>query len=326
MMRLSRLTLAAVFAITVTAPRARAVEPDKLLPADSDTVYFVNVKQILESDVFKKYALEQLKQTLAGEEAKKFWEELGVDPLKDVSKVWAGSSGMKQSDLKVLVILHGKFDPAKLTKTAEDLTKKESDKFSKIKDGTTTMFKFQPEQGNPFYGTVVDETTVIGGTDKKLVAAALKQAADQNKAPISAELTALVKKMDEKVSVFAGSVVKGKFDNLKFPPQLPIDVGNLEETLPKTDTVSISVKVSGDINLEVVIGMKDDAAAGDMGKSLGKLIDNVKALAPLFATEPKTKPLVDVVKTIKTDVKKKDVIITGKMTNDNIDKMVNPAP
>jgi len=329
MMRLSRLGLAAAFAVALAAftpAGARAAEPDKLLPADADTVYYVNVKQLVESDVVKKYALEQIKQALAGQDAKKLLEELGLDPLKDIDKVWAGSSGKDQSDMKGLVIVHGKFDPDKLFKAAEAATKKDGDKFSMIKDGATTMFKYQPDQGNPVYGTVVDDTTVVAGTDKKIVATALKQAEDKKKAPISAELTALTKKMDEKASVFVVSNVKGKFDTVKFPAQLPIDLSGLEKALPKTETLSLVIKVTGDINLEVIFGMKDDDAAADMGDGLAKAIDGIKGLIPILAAaEPKAKPLVDVIKTVKTDVKKKDVTITGKVTGDNLGKMINPG-
>lgn len=324
MLRLSRLGLAALFAAAMTAPVARATEPDKLLPADSDTVTYVNVKQLIESDIIKKYALEQLKQALAGQDAKKLLEELGLDPLKDLEKVWIGSSGKDANDMKALIIVHGKFDPDKLFKAAEAATKKDGDKFSMIKDGNTTMFKFQPDQGNPVYGTVVDDTTVVAGTDKKLVTTALTQ----KKTAIGAELSGLVKKMDEKSSMFAVSVVKGKFDGVKIPGggQLPIDLSGFEKALPKTDTLSIVLKVTADINLEVTFGMKDDDAATDMGDAMAKLLDGVKGLVPLLAAaEPKAKPLVDVVKTLKSDVKKKDVTVTGKITGENIGKMINPG-
>jgi hypothetical protein len=324
MMRLSRLGLAAAFAVVLAAPAARAAEPDKLLQADADTVTYVNVKQLIESDIIKKYAIEQIKQALAGQDAKKLLEELGLDPLKDIEKVWIGSSGKDANDMKALIIVHGKFDPDKLFKAAEAATKKDGDKFSMIKDGNTTMFKFQPDQGNPVYGTVVDDTTVIAGTDKKLIATAL----GQKKTALSADLTALVKKMDDKASLYAVSVVKGKFDNVKIPGggQLPIDLSGFEKALPKTDTLSIVVKVTADINLEVVFGMKDDDAATDMGDAMTKLIDGIKGLVPLLAAaEPKAKPLVDVVKTLKSDVKKKDVTVTGKITGENIGKIINPG-
>jgi hypothetical protein len=325
MMRLSCFGLAALFAATLAAPVARAAEPDKLLPADADTVFYVNVKQLIDSDLIKKYALEQMKQALAGQDAQKLLMELGLDPLKDINTVWAGSSGKDQNDMKGLAIVHGKFDKEKLLKAAEAASKRDGDKFSMVKDNGKTLFKYQPEQGNPVYAYVVSDSTVIAGTDKKIIATALKQDEDQKKAPISAELNGLVKKMDSKTSLFIVSSVKGKFDSVKFPPQVPIDLSGLQKALPKTNTMSIIVKVTGDINLEVIFGMKDDDAATDMGDAMAKVIDGVKGLVPIVAAaEPKAKPLIDVVKTIKSDVKSKDVTVTAKVTGDNLGKMLNP--
>lgn len=324
MLRFTRFALVAAFAAALV-PAARAAEPDKLLPNDSDTVAFINVKQLVGSDVVKKYALEQLKQALAGQDAKKLLEDMGLDPLKDIDTVWAGSSGKDASDMKVLIVAHGKFDPEKLLKAAEGAAKKDGDKFSIVKDGGTTLFKYQPDQGNPLYGTVVDDTTVIAGSDKKLVAAAL----EQKKVELSADLAALVKKQDAKTTMFVASVVKGKFDNVRLPAQSPIpglDFAALEKVLPKIDTMNIVVKVTEDIKLEVTVGMKDDDAAADMGDVMAKLIDGIKGLVPIIAAaDPKAKPLGDVIKTVKSDVKKKDVTVVATVTGDNIGKMINPG-
>lgn len=322
MMRFTRLGLATALALAfATSAPARAAEPDKLLPPDADTVLFVNVKQLVESDVFKKYAIEQLKQVLAGQEAKKLLEEMGLDPLTDIDTVWTGLNIKDPNDVKGLSVLRGKFDKMKLDKAALAATKKDGDKFSLVKDGNNTLFKYQPEQGNPVYGLVVDDSTVVAGTDKKIVAAALTQ----EKAASGAELLGLVKKADAKATMFVVSVVKGRFENVKLPQQLPIDLSGFETALPKTEALSVVVKVTGDLKLEVTMGMKDEDAATDMGDAMAKLIDGVKGLVPILAAaDPKAKPLVDVIKTVKTDVKKKDVVITGTVTGDNIGKMINP--
>jgi hypothetical protein len=324
MSRLSRFVLAVALVAGFSAP-ARAVDPDKLLPKDADTVIYFNMKQLIGSDIIKKYALEQLKQALDGQEAKKLLEDMGLDPLKDIETLWAGTSGKDQTDMKGLLIVHGKFDPEKLLKAAEAASKKDGDKFSIVKDGNTTLFKYQPEEGNPVYGTVVDDTTVVAASDKKLVAEALKQK-DATKAPISADLAALVKKQDAKATMFATSLVKGKFKDVKIPQQLPIDLSGFEKALPNTDSIGIVLKVSGDVTLEITMGMKDEDAAEDMAAAMSKLVDGIKGFVPLItAADPRAKPLADVVKTIKTEVKKKDVITSGKITGDEIGKMIKGA-
>jgi hypothetical protein len=252
---------------------------------------------------------------------------MGLDPLKDIDRVWIGSSGKDQNDMKAVVILRGKFDKEKLLKAAAAAAKKDGDKFSVLKDGETTLFKYQPDTGNPWYVAAGDETTVVAATDKKAVAAALKQAEGEKKAPIKAELTELVKAMDEKSSMFAVSVVKGKLDTLNNaapPQQLPLDLSGVMKALPKTDTMTFALKVTGDINLELVLGMADEDAAADMDAGMAKVVDGIKGLVPLLAAaDPKAKPLTDVVKTLKTSAKKKSVTVGLKVTGENLGKMTN---
>ena len=80
-------------AVVLAAQTTRAADPDKLLPADAEFVLSVNVKQIVESDIIKKYALAQMKQALQGNDAQKMLKELGLDPLKDIDRVVLGGSG-----------------------------------------------------------------------------------------------------------------------------------------------------------------------------------------------------------------------------------------
>ena len=324
MLRLSRLVLGAVLAAGLAVNGARAAEPDKLLPAEADTVVCVNVKQLLDSDIAKKYALEQIKQVLEGKDAQKFLGDLGLDPLKDIDKVVVGAEVKGRNDMKFLMIVHGSFKPDQLYKAAESQSKKEPDKFAMVKDGDTVIFKFTPENGQPpVYGTVVNEKTVIAGSDKKMIATALKASESAKKAAIKQELHDLVKKVDEKSSVYAVGIVKGKFEELQLPRNDFIDLSKLQKALPLTNSVAVSVKVAADVNVEVTLGMKDADAADEMRVALDEALKVVKALAPLAgAGDPRAKPLGDVLNTIRTSAKEKDVVVTGKVTGANIGRMM----
>jgi hypothetical protein len=324
---LHRLALATVAIAGSITTSARAAEPDILLPATTDSVIQINVRQILESDIVKKYAVEQLKQALDSQDVKKLLTEIGLDPLKDLDQVVVGTSGSNKADMKLLVILHGKFTPEKLFKAAEAQSKKEPEKFDMIKDGSTIMFKYQPDNSDtPIFGTVVDEKTVIAATDQKMITAALAASKGKKAAPLSKELTSLVKKMDDKSSVFAASILKGKFDEVKIPGNgLPIDLSSFQSLLPKIETLAFSVRVKTDVHVEVTLGMKDEDSSGEFSKAIEDLLKQLKPLAQLAAAaEPRAKPLGDILGTVKTETQSKEVVITGKITGVNIGKMVNP--
>jgi hypothetical protein len=325
MPRLSRFGLAVAFAVALAAPAARAAEPDKLLQAGADTVAYLNVRQLTESDLVKNYALDQVKQMLAGREVKAFLEELGLNPLKDVETVWLGLSGKNHTDLKVLTICHGKFEPEKLRKAGDAAGKREGTKFSSVEENGTSLYKYQPDEGGAWYGAVVDGSSVVFANDKALVTDALKQAQARQKAAVRPELAELVKAMDEKSSLFAVSLVKSKLEGVKIPAQAveALNLGAFEKTLPKTDSMTAVLKVTDDITLDVAFGMPDERTAADMGAEIGKVVDTVRGLVPVLAAgNPKAKPLIDVSKTLTTGVVKKNVTLSVKITGENFGKIL----
>ena len=218
---------------------------------------------------------------------------------------------VKGERLRYLMIVRGNFDPEKLFKAAEMQSKKDADRFSMIKDGGTIIFKYQPESGeNPIYGTVVDDKTVMAASDKKIIANALKAAEGNKKPAIKQELADLIKKLDEKSSVYVTSIVKSKFEELKLARSNDFrwTCRSQPETHAADRVVAVSVKIGTDVNVEVTLGMKDDDTASDMRNALDDVLKQVKPLAPLAgAAEPRAKPLADIVATIKTSSKNKDV-------------------
>jgi hypothetical protein len=322
MLRRSRWAVAAALAVFLTAPTARAAEVDKLLPADTEYVLSVNVRQVIDSEIIKKYALGQLKDVLAGGDAQKMLKELGLDPLKDVDRIVAGASGVDQNDFKWLAVVRGKFDPQKLYQAAEAQTKKDPDHFSLVKDGADVMFKYQPDNGTPVYGTVINDSTVVVASDKKLVSGALAASGGDRKPAINKDLAALIARMDDKSSMYACALTKDKLDKLKLPQGgAP---ANIKDQLGKLDSVSAAVRVTGDVTFEVTLGMADDASADEMGKTVDDGITQIKGLLPfLVANDPKMKPLADAAKSLKSGVKGKNVSISGKLPGDAIGKLIN---
>jgi hypothetical protein len=324
MLRPSRWGIAAAVAVILagTPPTARAAEVDKLLPADSEYIIAVNVRQILDSEIIKKYALGQIKDFLAGNDPQKFLKDLGLDPLKDIDRIVIGASGTDQNDGKGLAIIRGKFNPEKLYQSAEAQTKKDPDHFSLVKDGADVMFKFQPDQGNPVYGTVINDSTVVVGTEKKLITAALAASSGDKKPAINKDLAALVSRMDDRSSLYLCALTKDKLDKLKLPPGgAP---ANLKDQLGKLDSVAAAVRISADIVFDVTLGMADETSADEMGKTVDDGINQIKGLLPfLVANDPKMKPLADAAKSLKSGVKGKSVSISGKVPGDAIGKLLN---
>jgi hypothetical protein len=320
MRMLRRVLLTAVIGLGLNTT-IRAADVEKLIPAEAESYMQLNLKQVIESDLFKKYALNNLKQALEGAEAQKVFKTLALDPLKDIDTVTGGFWGDDPQNMKGLMVIRGAFDPKKLFEAAEAAANKDGDKVSIVKDGDYTLVKFtMPNRPEPVFASVVDEKTIVGATDKKLVTAAMK-AADSSKSAIKESLATLVKKMDGKASMFVCGVSSGKVNDIPPIPGIE-DPEKLKKQLEKMETSSMTLKVTGDVAMEITMSMKDGEAANDFGETVADLLGKAKALLPLVGgQQPQMKPIItDITKSLKSKVEMKDIAITMKLTGGSIGK------
>jgi hypothetical protein len=325
---LRRILLGTMIALGLSlgARSARAAEIDNLLPDKTESVIYVNVKQILDSDLFKKYARGQVKQMLeANEDAQKMLKDLGVDPLKDIDLVTVGTWGKGPEDMEGLGVIRGKFDPEKLFAAAEKEAKNNGDKMSIVTEGKYKLVKFTPENSpKAIFASLADDKTMIAGTDKKMVAEKLAAAKDSKKPTVNKELAQLLLKMDDKASMYVTGVAKDG-QKIELPPNVNIpgiDSEKLAKQLEKVATSSMVLRLTDEISFEISMGMKDTEAADDFNETLSQLIGTVKGFLPIIAgQQPQMKPIADEVnKNLKSKVKDKDVTLTIKLSADAIGK------
>jgi len=314
---------AAVVASGLWAAPARAADVEPLLPADTEQVIQVNVRQILDSDLVKKFALAQIKQALEGNDAQKMIKELGLDPLKDIDKLSGGLWGDDPQNMKGVFILRGKFDLEKLFAAAQKAAEKNGDKIGIVSDGDYKLVKVTVEnRPDPIYVSGVDAKTIVVGTDKGLVITAMKSADKKDTKPtLKKGLAELVEKMDPKASLFICGVSSGKVGDI--PPNPLFDnPEKLKKQLEKLETTAMTLRVTGDITLDITMGMKDTDAADDFGTTVDDLLNKAKAFLPFIAMQKQElKPVVnDLSKTLKSKVDKKTVVITAKLSGDAIGK------
>jgi hypothetical protein len=322
MNRLSCFALVAAFA--VAAPAARSAEVDPLLPSETEQVAYMNVKQILASDIVKKFALGQIKQALEGNDAQKFLKEIGLDPLKDIDSAYIGLWGEDKDNMNTLAVVRGSFDAEKLFAAAEKAAKENADKVSIVEEGDYKLVKFVNKDGKPGYAAVADSKTVVVGTEKKIVANALTAAIKKVKPAINKDLAALVLKQDEKASMFMCGITEGKLKDIPDinVPVPGIDGDKIKDGLQKMNSMAMTLNLGKEIALDMVMGMKDADAADDFGATMAKLTDTVKTFLPLIGMQqPNAGELIkNITDTLKSKVKDKDISVTVKITAEAIGK------
>ena len=302
----------------MVAVSGKAADLNPLLPAESESVVYFNVRQILDSDLAKKFVLGQIEQALEGEDAQKMTKSLDLDPLKDIDSVVAGIWG-EQPEMQAVFVVKGRFNAAKLFEAAQNTAKTQGDKVAIVTVGNLKIVKITPENdGEPIYLSVADKETIVGGTSTELVSNALKAATEKVKPQLKGDLAKLVIEQDGKASMYMCSMVEGKIPEL--PPgagQLPnVDPEALQKQLEAMKSIAMTLRVTEDVALELNAGMKDANSATDFGKTVSGLVDTAKAFLPLaMGQQPQFKAVGDdLVETLKSDVKSDNVMMTLKVS------------
>jgi hypothetical protein len=307
------LTLVAVY----TVP-ARAGDIDKFLPKETDVVVSVNVKQILDSAVVKKNALDMIKAALSGnKEVQETLKALGLDPLKDFSRISMGLGLDDPSKPKAVVVVEGKFDARKIDDVLEMLAKNEPKKFAKDKVGGQTIYKITtPDQPVPLFAAPIDSSILFFGTSKEYVGAAFEAVKGTRKPEIKKELSALLGKADSKSSLYVVAYTKGRLDSIPLPD------ASMKKVIEQIHSLTIDLKVEKDANLEVAVGTESTDAAKQMQALISGGLDFVKIQAKVaLNAQPELQPLIDLVNSLKSVQKEKAVVITGSLGSEAIDKL-----
>jgi len=308
-MRLCRQTwlkaLALTLVVVVVASPVRAVEADAMTPAEAEFVLSVNLKQILESGLYKKHAADILNLALQSPEAKKMIEATGIDPLRDLDAVTVASWGIQTP--KFLVMVRGKFDQDKIV-TAIKARAKEDPKIKVSQEGAFTIVE-GADKGQTIYTTVAHRGAVVMANDKETL---LKAARSTGPARINAELKTALTKLGGKESLWmAGAVTEElrKMAKDKEAREFAQKVKGLTASLTLSDNADLKVKV-----------LTTDA---ETAKTLQGKVDEVKSALPLLAAaNPQLAPIAkELVEALKIGTDNSTVTIDLSITEDLIKKI-----
>lgn len=307
MNRKSLWSLPALLVLTLSSP---AAEADRYLPADTEQVVVVNVKQITGSPLFKKYLLPEIEKHLQdNKDYKQLQEATGFDLLKDVSSIVAANAG--GTGKKAMVIVRGKFNQDKIHKTALAIAEQGKLKISKL--GDRNLYE-AANKDETVFATFIDDTTLVASPDKAFVTAA----ADGKGGKVSKEMAAALEAADSKQSIWMAGL-------------LPEDVAKSlaqaqgqAEALKKVKSGGGGITITDSIVVSASASTDDPAAA----KELAKVLDSNKALLNIVgATNEMIKPFADeVLKTLAIKTDKGNVTVSFKLSEDLVKKATELIP
>lgn len=309
---LALLACAAVPVYAAPAPPARVtrLDPAKLMPADTEMVLVVNARQLLDSPLVKKHALEPFKSLLEhNEQARKALAAAGLDPLKDVDGLMLATSGGLTKG-KMVVFVRGRFDLDKVHKIAAEHAEKKPGELKLSKEGAVQLYEIKAED-KPVFAAFADRTTLVVSSSKDYTLEQVKNFG-KRKAAVNKEMQAALDKVSPRAGLWMAAVITAEMKKMMAASPQTSDIA------PKLEYVVGGVEVGTDAELNVRIQTSDAKVATDISRK----INDLKVLAPLFVkADDKGGQLVsDLVDTLKVGTDEGAVRISLKFTEAMVEK------
>jgi hypothetical protein len=288
----------------------RAADADPATPGDTELIASVNLKQILDSALVKKYLLDQFKGALQTPDIKKFTDLTGLDPLSDLHSVTLSAVGTHNP--KFLGVVRGKFDVDRINKAAAKAA--EEDPSVKItKAGDQTIVEATKGK-DTVYTLVADAKTLLFSNDKDYL---LKGAKRGGQAVLKADLKAAMGKVAVKDSLWFVVLITDEIkQQIAKNPQT-------EKYAEKLKSVTASVNLTDAVAANLQIHTTDVKVAMD----IKSIFEGLKPLAALAAQgdEQKGALIKEVMDNVKIEANESTVKIEVKVSEELIKKLQEAA-
>lgn len=309
-------------ALLLVPSLAKSADVTAYLPAETDLVVTVQVRQITESDLGKSIGKDLMKELLgSSKQATAAVEATGLDPMKDFELVTMGMDLDKTDNPKPFALLEGKWDTKKVEAAIATYAKANPTKLEIIRISEKPAYKLPGSKpGDAMYGALIDDKRmVIAGTEAD-VAGAFSAASGDRKPVITKELASLLATAKSTAPIFGRAWVKGKLGDLKLPNE------KLQAQIRNVDWATAAITITKDVSLLVTINTPDEKTAQLVSDLLGAAIGLIRLqLLAAVEDQPELKPLSDLLRATKTAPYGKTVIAAGTVKGASIEKALKGA-
>jgi hypothetical protein len=263
------------------------------LPDNTEAVIVLNVRQISESPVFKKYFREQWENAARNNpEDRPFFNMMDADSIKEIVRITLALPP-GPFDKKALVIVQGRFDLAKLKAVAEALARTTPITVKIRPAGKIPLYEIQlDDPPNPFlFAAFPDKETVVASPSRDAILDVIAKASGKKKMQINPGLLSLVNSAHSTQGIWwAGKIQDAWKTDLGKMPQL-------KAFAPKMETFGGGIAFTDSIKAGLHVQMQENQAAVDFKQALelSKTLGNV-----MIMTSPMLKDHAPVLKEILT--------------------------
>jgi hypothetical protein len=329
------LAAACTFAVLVAAPAVQA-QATKILPADTELVFTVNLQQILNSDVLKSnktlvdLAKAKIQEQLDEKEVGKYLKKSGFDIFKDLSSMTVAMPAGR-TDNDPFILLQGNFDAEKIEGAIMEASKEAGAgvKVKNVKIANTSAFEVVPQGEKTLYIGILDKKTMIACAAKNDFAEAVARFNGTKAGTFKAEVfKSLLSTTNNKQSlsfVATGKLVNKLAEN---NPNANNDQAKMViAALKNVEGFSAAITIAKDIDFQLGVNAKDAETAQQFaGMANAALILAKAEVTKKAKAQENLAPVVDIVNTLKADANGANLIIRGQITFATLEKLLQNLP
>ncbi len=286
-------------------------EPDRLTPADAEMVVTIDVRQLLQTPVVKKHALDPIQVLLKrNDELGQLLTAAGIDPLKDINTLSLSTSGNLATTGKMLAVVRGKFDPDKARTAADEYAKKHPGRLKDVKEGDLSMWEVASDK-KPIFAAFAGKNALVMTLSKEDTAAVVKRAGERPQR-LNKDMQAALDQLKGGESVWLAMLVT---DEIK---QLIKSDDNAKDFADALQSITGGLELTDDAQFTLVVHTSNAKAATQIK---GKIDELMPLLGFVGAGKDASGRIVkEVINNIKLSTEKNDVSIRLKITDAQIEK------
>jgi hypothetical protein len=299
---------AAVLAAVLVAGRVPAADLDPYVPADAVAVASFDVRQLFAAPVVRDRLLPALKAHVRQDaDLERLLTGGGVRP-EAVTRVVVAASGLRAD--KVLVIVHGRFDPAAERAAAEEAARKDPEA-CRVHDEDGLVVCERRAGRTPVFSVVAGPETVLVSPSREPVVAAAKRTGAQP-AGLNPALQALLDKADDRHGAWFVALA---------PPELRQQLAKGQDTAAVADKI---LAFSGDLDADQDLraSVRIHTADAKSADSVAEMLDAARGLVKLLlqSNADAAEGLMTVVDGVKISTRQSVVTLGVRVTADMIEK------
>ncbi len=182
----------------------QAVEPDAMIPPDSEFVLSARPRQLLDSAFLKGQGWDVLLKTVlaTNDTVQQILETTGIDPFKDIESFQVASKG-QGPEADFMIVVRGKLNQKKISKVVEEQGENSGAPVKKFKEKGVTLWELKTP-GPSIYLGFQENKAVLGSNKKENLITCLTEGFRES---VNADLRTALEKVDGKEGVWAAGVI-----------------------------------------------------------------------------------------------------------------------